>query len=209
MVDKKEVLCMKKIIRAASIILSAAIFFSISACTERENGDAAGEEDGQVIKIGGIGPLTGSSAIYGQSTKNGAQIAVEEINERGGIKFALRYEDDENDTEKAVNAYNKLKDWGMKISLGTVTTQPCIAVSAELNEDWIFAITPSASSTDVIGGQPDADGNMATRRKDNMFQMCFTDPNQGIASAQYIKERGLGERIAVIYNNSDAYSTGI
>ena len=152
---------------------------------------------GNAIKIGGIGPITGAAAIYGQAVKNAAEIAVEEVNAKGGIQFELKFEDDENDAEKSVNAYNNLKDWGMQISLGTVTTQPCIAVSAETNADGIFALTPSASSTDVIEG------------KDKMFQMCFTDPNQGVASAQYIKTQNLGTKIAVIYNNSDAYSTGI
>lgn len=97
----------------------------------------------------------------------------------------------------------------MQVSLGTVTTQPCIAVSAEADSDHIFALTPSASSTDVLGGQPDKSGNVTIPRKSSMFQMCFTDPNQGIASAEYIKEQNLGEKIAIIYNNSDAYSTGI
>lgn len=97
----------------------------------------------------------------------------------------------------------------MQVSLGTVTTQPCIAVSTEIDADHIFALTPSASSTDVLGGQPDKNGNVTIQRKSSMFQMCFTDPNQGVASAQYIKEQNLGQKIAVIYNNSDAYSTGI
>lgn len=193
---------MKKLAKLASIVLSAAMVLgSLSACAPAEESNA--------IKIGGIGPLTGNAAIYGQAAKNGAAIAVEEVNALGGIQFELKYEDDENDAEKAINAYNNLKDWGMQISLGCVTTQPCIAVSTELDADKIFALTPSASSTDVIGGQPDKDGNVTIARKETMFQMCFTDPNQGIASAEYIKEQNLGSKIAIIYNNSDAYSTGI
>ena len=125
------------------------------------------------------------------------------------MQFELNFQDDEHDAEKSVNAYNALKDWGMQILVGTVTTGPCIAVGTETNADRIFTLTPSASSTDVIGGQPDASGNVSTPRKDNVFQMCFTDPNQGIASAQYISDQKLGAKIAVIYNNSDAYSTGI
>ena len=149
------------------------------------------------IKIGGTGPLTGGAAIYGNAAKNGAEIAVEEINAKGGIQIELRYEDDTHDAEKAVNAYNALKDWGMQISLGSVTSKPCEATSAETYADRIFALTPSASSTATIEG------------KDNMYQMCFTDPNQGTRSAQYIDEKGLGTKIAIIYNNADAYSTGI
>ena len=78
---------------------------------------------GAAFKLGGTAPLTGSAAIYGNAVMNGAQIAVDEINAEGGaIQFELKYEDDENDPEKAVSAYNALKDWGMQISLGSVTT---------------------------------------------------------------------------------------
>ena len=149
------------------------------------------------IKIGGTGPLTGGAAIYGNAAKNGAEIAVEEINAKGGIQFELRYEDDTHDAEKAVNAYNTLKDWGMQISLGSVTSKPCEATSAETYADRIFALTPSASSVAVING------------KDNQFQMCFTDPNQGSASAQYIADKNLASKVAIIWKNDDVYSKGI
>lgn len=194
---------MKKFAKIISLVMIAAMLIvCVAGC-----GGNNGEDD--AVKIGAIGPLTGGAAIYGQAVKNGAEIAIEEINALGDIKFAFQMQDDEDDAEKAVNAYNKLKDWNMQISLGCVTTQPCIAVSTEVDADKIFALTPSASSVDVIGGQPDANGNVAIPRKSTMFQMCFTDPNQGIASADYISEQKLGEKIAIIYNSSDAYSTGI
>ena len=155
------------------------------------------EATGAAFMLGGTGPLTGGAAIYGNAAKNGAQIAVDEINAMGGIQFELKYEDDTHDAEKAVNAYNALKDWGMQISLGSVTSKPCVATSAETYADRVFALTPSASSTGTIEG------------KDNMFQMCFMDPNQGTASAQYIADKGLGAKIAVIWKNDDPYSKGI
>ena len=194
---------MKKMTKIISIVT---VFAALLACFTGCGKNTASTD---AIKIGGIGPMTGGAAIYGQAVKNGAEIAIEEINAKGDIKFELKFEDDENDAEKAVNAYNNLKDWGMQVSLGTVTTQPCIAVSTEIDSDRIFAITPSASSTDVLGGQPDKSGNVTIPRKSSMFQMCFTDPNQGVASAEYIKEQNLGSKIAVIYKNTDAYSTGI
>ena len=149
------------------------------------------------FKLGGTGPLTGGAAIYGNAAKNGAEIAAEEINALGGIQIELKYEDDTHDAEKAINAYNTLKDWGMQISLGSVTSKPCEATSAETFEDRIFALTPSASSVAVVDG------------KDNMFQMCFTDPNQGSASAQYIIDKGLASKVAIIWKNDDVYSKGI
>ena len=149
------------------------------------------------IKIGGTGPLTGGAAIYGMAVKNAAEIAVEEINAKGGIQFELRFEDDTHDAEKAVNAYNTLKDWGMQISTGSVTSKPCEATSAETYADRIFALTPSASSVATVTG------------KDNQFQMCFTDPNQGSASAQYIADKKLASKVAVIWKNDGVYSKGI
>lgn len=188
----------------ATGILSVA---GLAACG---NSGSSSAGSSTTFKLGNIGPLTGAAAIYGNATKNGAQLAVDEINAAGGsIQFEHNGQDDEHDPEKSVNAYNNLKDWGLQVLVGPTTTNPCVAVSAETNSDNVFELTPSASSNDVIGGQEDADGNVTTARKDNVFQMCFTDPNQGTASAQYLAKKQLGTKIAVIYNNSDAYSAGV
>ena len=175
--------------------------FSFAACggassTSGAASTASGTASGAAIKIGGIGPLTGGAAIYGNAVKNGAELAVEEINAQGGLQFELNFQDDENDPEKSLNAYNNLKDWGMQALLGTVTTQPCLTVAPETAADNMFLLTPSASAVDVI-------------KEDNAFQVCFTDPNQGVASADYIAENGLATKIAIIYDSSDAYSSGI
>ena len=162
------------------------------------NTSAVQENTGSAFKLGGTGPLTGDAAIYGLAAQRGAQIAVDEIKEAGGdIQFALKYEDDVNVPETAVNAYNALKEWGMQISLGSVTSQPGVSTSALAFEDRIFTMTPSGSSPDVISG------------KDNVYQMCFSDPNQGLASAQYIADKNLGEKVFIIWKNDDVYSTGI
>ncbi len=188
----------------ATGILSVA---GLAACG---NSGSSSAGSSTTFKLGNIGPLTGGAAIYGNATKNGAQLAVDEINAAGGsIQFEHNCQDDEHDPEKSVNAYNNLKDWGLQVLVGPTTTNPCVAVSAETNSDNVFELTPSASSNDVIGGQEDVDGNVTTARKDNVFQMCFTDPNQGTASAQYLAKKQLGTKIAVIYNNSDAYSAGV
>ena len=180
-------------------VLAAAMCLSLVACSGGNSsaGSADTSNDAAVIKIGGIGPLTGGAAVYGVATKQGAEVAVAEINALGGLQFDLDFQDDEGDAEKSVNAYNSLKGNGMQILYGTTTTTPCVAVSAESFNDRFFQLTPSASSTDVTAG------------KDNVFQVCFTDPNQGITAANYIKDNALGSKIAVIYNNGDAYSTGI
>ena len=187
--------------KAMSLVLAAAMAFSFAACggassTSGAASTASSTASGAAIKIGGIGPLTGGAAIYGNAVKNGAELAVEEINAQGGLQFELNFQDDENDPEKSLNAYNNLKDWGMQALLGTVTTQPCLTVAPETAADNMFLLTPSASSVYVI-------------KEDNAFQVCFTDPNQGVASADYIAENGLATKIAIIYDSSDAYSSGI
>ncbi len=194
----------KKII--ALVLAAVMAVLSLAAC-----GSASDKDSGkEAIKIGGIGPLTGGAAIYGSAAKNGAQIAVDEVNALGGLQFDLRYEDDVHDPEKSGTAYNTLKDWGMQISLGSVTSKPAVATSAEAANDHIFYLTPSASSTDVIGGVANPlTGTVEIERKDCVFQMCFVDPNQGSASAKYISEKQLGTKVAVIYKNDDVYSTGI
>jgi len=154
---------------------------------------------GATIKIGGIGPVTGGAAVYGMAVKNGAQIAVDEINAAGGIngvQIEYRFEDDEHDAEKAVNAYNTLKDWNMQVLMGTVTSAPCVAVAEKTKEDNMFQITPSGSSVPCV-------------QYDNAFRVCFSDPNQGIASAQYIGQNKVATKVAVIYDSSDVYSSGI
>ena len=185
---------------AGAMLAAALTGCGSSASTGSGSADSSTDSSasGAAFKLGGTGPLTGANAIYGNACKNGAQIAVDEINAEGGdIQFELNYQDDEGDAEKAVNAYNTLKDWGMQLSLGSVTSKPAEATSVKNNEDRIFALTPSASSTATIEG------------KDDVFQMCFMDPNQGAASAQYISEKNLGTKIAIIYDSSDVYSSGI
>lgn len=164
-----------------------------------DSGSTDGSAGGETFKIGGIGPTTGGAAIYGTAVMNAAQIAVDEINAAGGIngyQIEYKFEDDQHDAEKSVNAYNSLKDWGMQVLMGTVTTTPCVAVAEKTAEDGMFELTPSASSTDVIDNE-------------NVFQVCFTDPNQGTASAKYIAENGLATKVAIIYDSSDVYSSGI
>ena len=185
----KKTLCL-----LLAVVLAIGLF---AGCGGGSSSAPAASSGATAFKIGGTGPLTGGAAIYGTAVYNAAQIAVEEINAMGGIQFELKFEDDAHDAEKAVNAYNALKDWGMQVSLGSVTSTPCAATSTETFADRIFSLTPSASSVAVVEG------------KDNQFQMCFTDPNQGSASAQYIADKGLATKVAVIWKSDDVYSKGI
>ena len=153
---------------------------------------------GGTFKIGGIGPLTGDAASYGISVKQGAQVAVDEINAAGGVngmKLELLFEDDECNEEKSVSAYNKLMDSKVNAILGAVTSGCSIAVSEESVNDGILQITPSGSAMDCT-------------KHPNSFRICFTDPLQGKLMAQYISEQGL-KNPAIIYDVASDYSKGI
>ena len=181
---------MRKLTKAVSVAAAVAMTATCFSTT-------AFADD--TFKIGGIGPITGGAAVYGQAVMNASQMAADEINAAGGIngyQIEFNFQDDEHDAEKSVNAYNTLKDWGMQMLLGTVTSTPCTAVEGEAANDNMFLLTPSGSAVESISG-------------DNAFRVCFSDPNQGTASAQYIGENGLAEKVAVIYNSSDVYSSGI
>ena len=182
--------------KAVSLAMVSVLALSMSACGSSEN-KSTGSTD--TFKIGGIGPTTGDAAIYGKAVKNGAQLAVDEINKNGGIngkKIEYKFEDDQSDAEKSVNAYNSLKDWGMQMLVGAVTSNPCTAVVENTHNDNMFQLTPSATAVESI-------------QYDNAFRMCFSDPNQGSASADYIADNKLASKVAVIYNSSDPYSSGI
>ena len=191
---------MKMLKKAASVALASALVFSLAACGSKDGGDSGSSSSGgDVFMIGGIGPTTGDNAIYGNAVKNGVQLAVDEINADGGIngyQIEYKFEDDQSDSEKAVNAYNTLKDWGMQMLIGTVTSTPCTAVVEESHADNMFQLTPSATAVESF-------------QYDNAFRMCFSDPNQGKASADYISDNGLATKVAVIYKSSDTYSSGI
>ena len=160
-------------------------------------GSSAGDADSAVIKIGMSGPLTGPAAAYGTAVDAGMKIAVEEINALGGLQFEFKAEDDEADGEKAVAAYNALKDWGMDVFAGAVTTGSSLAAAAEAVADNMFMLTPSASAVEVATSGP------------SVFQMCFTDPNQGASAAELMASAWPNATIGVIYDSSDAYSAGI
>lgn len=153
----------------------------------------------QTLVIGGSGPLTGDYATYGISVKQGAELAAEEINANGGvngIKFEVKMEDDQADPAMAVNAYATLYDEGMKVSLGAVTSGACIAASEEANKDGMLMITPSGSQKECT-------------KYDNAFRVCFTDPDQGVYSAKFIKDNDLSNNVAILYDKSNDYSAGI
>lgn len=195
---------MRKMKKFLSVVVASAMVLAMAGCGSGDSGKGSNSASGDgVFKIGGMGPLTGDYSAYGKGVANAAQIAVDEINDAGGVTvngksytLELNFQDDECDAEKAVTAYNTVKDWGAQVILGAVTSGASIAVSAETAKDNMFQLTPSGSAVECTG-------------PDNSFRVCFSDPNQGAASAQYIGENNLATKVAVIYESSSVYSSGI
>ena len=191
---------MKNFKKAASLFLASALMVTSFAACGNKAADASSDSASEdTFKIGAIGPITGAAAVYGKAVENGAKLAVDEINAAGGIngkQIEFKFEDDEHDAEKSVNAYNTLKDWGMQMLLGCVTSNPCIAVAEETKNDNMFQLTPSGTAVECV-------------QYDNAFRVCFSDPTQGTECAKYISDKGLATKVAVIYDSSDVYSSGI
>lgn len=192
---------MKK--KVFAFVLAAVMVFTMVACGDSStpaDSETSGDSTAATVKIGGIGPLTGSYANYGLSVSNGAKIAVEEINANGGINGAqveLQFQDSQGDPESAVNAYGKLMDWGMNVSLGGTFSGETASIVAAANEDDIMLITPSGSADGCIAGN------------DKAFRVCFYDSFQGAAAADYIKDNGLASEVGVFYESDYDYSVGL
>lgn len=182
-----------------SVIASAAGLgaMSILAGCSSNGGDSGSASGDASFKIGTIGPLTGANASYGKSVTQGVELGCKDFSTKE-LPLASKAEDDQADGEKAVNAFNTLLDWGMQALVGPTTTGASVAVAAECgNDPKTFMITPSASSEDVTDG------------KDCVFQVCFTDPNQGVNAAKFLAQKYADEKFVLFYNSGDAYSSGI
>ena len=190
---------MKKVLATLMAALMVAAMFTgcSSSKPAKETTAAAAAATAGTVKIGMSGPLTGGASAYGLAVKAGMEVAVEEINAKGGLQIEFNAQDDEADGEKAVSAYNVLKDWGMQVMAGQVTTGSALAVAPESTADNMFNLTPSASAESLaLSGA-------------NIFQMCFTDPNQGASAAELVSTKALGTKVGVIYDSSDDYSSGL
>ena len=187
---------MKK--KLVTTLLGASLL--LAACGGEKAAEKPATAEAETIKIGAIGPLTGSVAIYGISATNGLKLAVDEINANGGIlgkQIELNLLDEKGDSTEAVNAYNKLVDWGMVALIGDITSKPSVAVAEVAAQDGIPMITPTGTQLNI------------TEAGSNIFRVCFTDPYQGEVLAKYTKDKLGAKTVAIISNNSSDYSDGV
>ncbi len=181
---------MKKLLLSFMFLLAFVACFFTTGCGK----------SGNEIVIGLSGPLTGGAAVYGVAVKNSAEMAVEEINAKGGIngyKIKLIALDDMHDATKVSTNYASLMQQGMQVSLGCVTTKPGLEFSELSKGDNVFFITPSATNDDIP-------------KYANGYQMCFADTRQGTFSAQYVNSNlPKTTKIGILYHSGDDYSEGI
>ena len=184
--------------RTLSLLLAAASMASVlTACGSK---DKAGGSDGDTIRLGGVGPLTGGYANYGLSVQHGAELAAKEINADGGVNgkmLEVQFQDSQGDPESAVAAYGKLMDWGMNVSLGAVLSGETASVVAAAKADDMFIMETTGSADKCI------DGN------DKAFRICFYDSYQGTAAADYLKDKALATEVGVFYQSDNDYSAGL
>ena len=181
------------------MMMAVLMVLAMTACGG-ETPPTPSQDETETIRIGGIGPLSGGYANYGFSVKNGAQLAVDEINAAGGIngkQVELSFQDSQADPESAVNAYGKLMDWGMQVSLGGVLSGETASIVAAAREDNIMLITPSGSADKCIDDNSRA------------FRVCFYDSFQGAAAAQYIKNNNMVDTVGILYQSDIDYSVGL
>ena len=194
-INAKENKNMKK--RVFAMLLAMAMVFSLMACGSK---DKAGGSDGDTIRLGGVGPLTGGYANYGLSVQHGAELAAKEINAVGGVNgkmLEVQFQDSQGDPESAVAAYGKLMDWGMNVSLGAVLSGETASVVAAAKADNMFIMETTGSADKCI------DGN------DKAFRVCFYDSYQGTAAADYLKDKALATEVGVFYQSDNDYSAGL
>lgn len=188
---------MKRMKRIISLCLITLMTVSTLAGCAGNSNTANGDK--KVFSIGGSGPLTGDYASYGISVKQGAEIAVAEINEAGGVngmEFKYTILDDEAEAQPAISAYNKLMDEGVDVILGNVTSGSTIAITELTKEDGILQLTPSGSALDCT-------------KYDNAFRICFTDPLQGVTMADFTTNTLGFKNVAILYDVASDYSKGM
>ncbi|MCL2243542.1 MAG: ABC transporter substrate-binding protein [Treponema sp.] len=177
------------------VLLFAIAIFAVSMAFAGARGQA------DVVNIGAIFPLSGPVAFYGNESRDGALLAIEEVNAAGGIlgrRLVLISEDDEGNAEKTVNAFTKLNSRDrVSFMVGSSTSGPTQAISTLAQMNRVVLISPSATNVDV------------TKAGDYIFRACFIDPFQGVVGADFAYQTLGSRRAAVLYDAGADYNTGL
>lgn len=182
-------------------VIAVLVVAAVLAYVFWPKGDAQTAGGADVIKIGGLAPLTGDVKQYGEAVKEGVDLYVSQLNEAGGIdgkQVQVVWQDEKGDVTEAINAYNLLVENEKVVAIiGDVTSKPTLAVAEEAAKIGIPMITASATAYDVTTDRP------------NVFRSCFLDPFQATTMANFAKEELNAQKVAVIYDNGNDYSVGL
>jgi branched-chain amino acid transport system substrate-binding protein len=188
---------MRHILLTLSLI---ATLFVLPACEPRGSGNSRSGDTGPII-VGYYGDLSGRTSNFGQSTRNGAMMAVNEINKAGGIagrQVQLLVEDDQGRPEQAATVVTKLINQDKAHALlGEVASGNTLAAAPKAQAAEIPMITPSSTADNV------------TQVGDYIFRVCFTDSFQGEAMAKFAAKTLKAKRAAILLDFNSPYSRGL
>lgn len=167
--------------------------------------EATPPQDADTILLGEVGSLTGSEATFGLSTKNGVQMALDEVNAKGGItvdgkakKVAVRVYDDQGKPEEAANAVTRLINQDkVAVILGEVASSNSLAMAPKAQAAQVPMVTPSSTNPKV------------TEVGDYIFRVCFIDPFQGTVMSKFTLDRLKLKKVAILKDNKSDYSLGL
>jgi branched-chain amino acid transport system substrate-binding protein len=183
--------------------LLAILSLALMGCPPKteSTGETSTAAAGGEILVGEYGSLTGGQATFGQSTHNGIMVAIDEINAAGGVngrKLKVMTEDDQSKADEAANAVTKLISQNAVVAvLGEVASSNSLAAAPICQNSKVPMITPSSTNVAV------------TQKGDYIFRMCFVDPYQGEAMANYLSKQVGYKRAAILIDVKSDYSTGL
>ncbi|MCL2319539.1 MAG: ABC transporter substrate-binding protein [Treponema sp.] len=184
-----------------SVLLLAVFCCAAALAFAGGGGQAAGTSSGNTFAIGAVFPLSGQVAFYGNESRDGALLAIEQINAAGGLlgkKLTLLAEDDEGDGAKSVNAFTKLTTRDkVTMVIGSSTSGATMAMTALAQQNKIILNSPSATNIDV------------TKAGDFIFRACFIDPFQGVVGADFAFDTLKARKAAILYDAGADYNTGL
>lgn len=178
--------------RVAAVAAIAFLSAGLTAC---------GDKGGDTIKIGAYLSLTGTENTFGTTTEEGIKLAVKERNAKGGYKgkkIELIVYDNRSQVSETGPVVSRLIDQdGVIAVLGEVASSRSLAAAPICQERGVPMISPSSTNAEV------------TQKGDMIFRVCFIDPDQGYAGAKFAIEKLKAKKAAVLFDQSQAYSTGL
>ncbi len=189
-----------KFVAASAAAVMALSLAGCSGGSMDDSSSSGAKASGDSITIGTVTTNSGTAAAYGEAEVKGFELAVSEINAKGGIngkKVKLESMDDKGDATEASNAYNKLAgDNNVLAVAGPTISATTAAVAPLADQSKLVTIAPAATSDSIETGN-------------YLFRTCFKDSYQGEVAARFAAENLKVKKVAVLYGTGDPYSSGV